>query len=100
MANTSLLLQILNQIFDAQKKCESENAVKTKRNLDRMQRIIEQEMNWKVHVPTGESYNETRTDCEATIMEGSKANRIADTLKPLVHSLTENKIIQKAVVLV
>ena len=94
------MLQILNQLFDAQKKCENEDATKTKRNLDRMKTMIEQELNWSIIDPIGEPYNESRTDCDATLTDSSNAKVIIETLKPIVRDNTNNAIIQRAVVLV
>ena len=58
-----------------------------------------EEMGYQIHNPSGEPYNETRTDCEASIA-GSKVDNlvVAEVIKPIVRR--QGVIIQKGVVIV
>ncbi|MEM9985913.1 MAG: hypothetical protein AAF804_12555, partial [Bacteroidota bacterium] len=61
-------LTIINQIFDLQKKVQDLSQAKSLgRNLTRMQGAVT-ELGFVWHDPTGENYDETRTDCEASIV--------------------------------
>ncbi|MBK8080453.1 MAG: hypothetical protein IPK25_09325 [Saprospiraceae bacterium] len=70
-------LDFMNQIFEIEKKAanlKEENSIQ--RNLNKMKGILEEEffkgsstIGLTYHNPLGESYSDTRTDCEATIWE-------------------------------
>jgi hypothetical protein len=99
----SPFLTLINQIFDLQRKVERmEQARSLHRNLRRMSEALA-EMGFTWHDPTGEPYDETRTDCEASIAGTATHNlRITETLKPIVR-LTHTghpQLIQRAVVVV
>ena len=99
----SPFLTLINQIFDLQRKVERmEQGRSLHRNLRRMSESLA-EMGFTWHDPTGEPYDETRTDCEASIAGDSSQNlRIVETLKPIVR-LTHGRhpqLIQRAVVVV
>ncbi len=96
-------LQILNQLFDMEKKMEKlEGSRSLARNMRRIKGLYE-EMGLTIHNPLNETYSETRTDCEATITGISAENLvIKEVIKPII---TENidglpHIVQKAVVIV
>lgn len=91
---------LVNQIFDVNRKIEEDH--KAKRNLDRAFRFID-DMEFKVVNPLGEPYDETRTDCEASIAGESTENLfIAEVIKPVIFKIENGspQIIQKAVVIV
>ncbi len=96
-------LTLINQLFDMQRKVERmEQARSLHRNVKRMGDALA-EMGFTWHDPTGEPYDETRTDCEASIAGDSSDNlRIVETLKPIVRLTHAGhpQLIQRAVVVV
>lgn len=102
MLSEDQLVFIINQLFDAEKKCgDKQEFISVLRNLRRINSMLTED-HVAIYSPLGESYNETRTDCEATIMEGgqNRAMTIQEVLKPMVADKQTKRIIQKAVVLV
>ena len=97
------IIGIINQIFDMEKKLERIPEAKSlQRNIRRIKSQLEA-MDIEYHNPLGERYDETRTDCEATISGSSNRNLvITEVIKPLVTTKMGNfqQIIQKAVVIV
>ncbi len=108
-------LDFMNQIFEIEKKVTSlkeENSIQ--RNLNKIKGILEEEyfkgsstIGFTYHNPIGESYSETRTDCEATISGTGVENlEIIEVIKPIIfYSYQENGkvikvIVQPAVVIV
>ena len=97
------LLKIVNQLFDMEKKIEilSDNT-SLQRNIRRIKTALA-EMNIEYHNPYGEKWDETRTDCEATISGTStKKLRITEVIKPIITQKEGafQQIIQKGVVIV
>lgn len=96
------LVTIINQIFDIEKKLAAGSTANLQRNVERIKAELA-DMGYAVHNPLHEKWDETRTDCEASISGALKPKMlIADVLKPIVH-YTENggkKLVQKAVVVV
>lgn len=96
-------LTLINQLFDLQRKVERMEAARSlHRNVKRMSEALT-EMGFTWHDPTGEPYDETRTDCEASIAGNSSHNlRIVETLKPIVRLTHAGhpQLIQRAVVVV
>ena len=102
-------LTILNQIFEIEnklKKVQEQNSIQ--RNIDRLKDLFETEalsegQGLMFHNPIGEKYNETRTDCEASISGSEFENlEIVDVLKPIIYLKVGNSkmVIQKAIVIV
>ncbi len=103
--NKLALLNIVNQIFDIEKKVNDlEHHEKFKRNFSRISFELEAGFNLVVKIPTGEKYSDGRMDCDANIVGEMKPGMIiSDTLKPVIYEKNEDgslKIIQKAVVIV
>jgi hypothetical protein len=107
------VLDILNQVFEIEKKAQrltEENSIH--RNVRKLRSQFEEgfrmavggmlvEVSLAYHDPTGEPYNETRTDCEASISGESADNlRIVETIKPIIRLQQAgiNLIVQRAVV--
>jgi len=105
----------MNQIFEIEKKSanlKEENSIQ--RNLNKMKGILEEEffkgsstIGLTYHNPLGESYSDTRTDCEATISGTGVENlEIIEVIKPIIfYAYHENEkvikvIVQPAVVIV
>jgi hypothetical protein len=108
-------LDFMNQIFEVEKKAtnlKEENSIQ--RNLNKMKGILEEEffkgsstIGLTYHNPIGESYSDTRTDCEATIAGTGVENlEIIEVIKPIIfYAYQENEkviklIVQPAVVIV
>jgi len=108
-------LDFINQIFEIEKKANNlneENSIQ--RNINKMKGIMEEEffkgtstIGLSYHNPLGETYTETRTDCEATISGTSVDDlEIIEVIKPIIfYSYQENEkvlrvIVQPAVVIV
>lgn len=100
---------ILNQLFEIENKLKAINESNSiQRNLDRIKDYFETDalsdgQGFIYYNPLGESYNETRTDCEASISGSSHENlEIIEVLKPIIYFKYANTqtIIQKAVVIV
>jgi hypothetical protein len=108
-------LDFMNQIFEIEKKSanlKEENSIQ--RNLNKMKGILEEEffkgsstIGLTYHNPLGESYSDTRTDCEATISGTGVENlEIIEVIKPIIfYAYHENEkvikvIVQPAVVIV
>jgi hypothetical protein len=89
-------LRIINQVFDIERKSAQNAAIL--RHIERIRSTFE-EMGYQIYNPSGEPYNETRTDCEASIA-GSKVDNlvVAEVIKPIVRR--QGVIIQKGVVIV
>lgn len=97
------ILQIVNQVFDMEKKLEKGNApTSIKRNIRRIKSSLE-DMGIHYHNPIGEAYKETRTDVEATI-SGNFSHRmfITEVIKPIITKREGNlqQIVQNGVVIV
>ena len=96
-------LPIINQLFEMQAKIkEAGKAESFERNFNRLYNIFEEE-GYLIQDPTGEAYNETRTDCEVSISGrlGSKM-KITRTIKPIIYLRKDGhlQLLQKAVVIV
>jgi hypothetical protein len=89
-------LDFMNQIFEIEKKAtnlKEENSIQ--RNINKMKGIIEEEffkgsstIGLTYHNPLGESYSDTRTDCEATISGTGVENlEIIEVIKPIIFML-------------
>ncbi len=100
---------ILNQLFEMEQKVRKlteQNSIQ--RTIDKMKNYFETEalpegQGLIYRNPIGESYNVTRTDCEATISGASHENlEIIEVLKPIIYVKYGNTqmITQKAIVIV
>lgn len=103
------ILFILNQLFEIENKLKNINESNSiQRNIDRMKGYFETDVltdgkGLVYYNPLGESYDETRTDCEASISGNSHENlEIIEVLKPIIYLKYANTqtILQKAVVIV
>lgn len=95
--------QVINQLFEIQYKIkELGQAGSFERNFNRLFSIFEDD-GFIIQDPTNEMYNDSRTDCEASIVGNlSSKMKIIKTLKPVIYKKVDNSLhlIQKAVVLV
>ncbi len=102
-------LFMLNQIFEMEQKTakiQEQNSIQ--RNIDRLKGFFETEalaenQGLIYHNPIGESFDETRTDCEATISGTGHENlKIIEVIKPIIYVKYSNTqmIAQKGIVIV
>ena len=105
-------LDLINQIFEIEKKAmniKEDNSIQ--RNINKINGLLEdgffKDVGLTYHNPLGESYTDTRTDCEATISGTSVENLgIIEVIKPIIfcsYKINENTIkdiAQPAVVIV
>jgi hypothetical protein len=105
-------LDLVNQIFEIEKKAtniKEDNSIQ--RNINKINGLLEEgffkDVGLTYHNPIGESYTDTRTDCEATIAGAEVENlEIIEVIKPIIfYSYKENEntfkiIAQPAVVIV
>lgn len=98
------LLFVLNQNFEIEKKMgRLDNGETLRRNVDRIYNRFEDDFGLRVEDVSGQPYNETRIDCEATVTgDATEGLVITEVIKPLIRQNIEgvSTIVQKAVVLV
>ncbi len=105
-----LLIDIINQLFEIEKKAsEIQENNSIQRNVNKLKDII---LNNFIDLngaelmyfnPIGESFVDTRTDCEASIAGTSIENLvITEVIKPIIRYQKGdfNMIVQKAIVVV
>ncbi len=90
-----LYLDIVNQIFEIEKKANKlQESNSIQRNINKLREILQNDLSEQseepagliYHNPIGEDYNETRTDCEASIAGSSTENlKITDVIKPIIR---------------
>jgi hypothetical protein len=95
-------IHIINQLFELQSRLkDSPVASQVERNFTRLFTIFEED-GYLIQDPTGEAYQETRTDCEVSITGrlGSKMS-ITRTIKPIIYLRKDGSIqlLQKGVVI-
>lgn len=99
-----VLIKMVNQLFEIQKKTIGKSELAgISRNLERISEYMG-ELGFSLHNPISESYNETRTDCEANIA-GNISNKmiISEVIKPIIYFTDESNrkcIVQRGVVIV
>ena len=111
--NTSIsvpkkLIEILDQVFEIEKKLESiKERNSLERNINRIKEIFEyinSDAGIIYHNPIGEKYSENRTDLEASIAGNSIDDLvITEVIKPIIRVKTSSgltTIIRKGVVVV
>ena len=96
-------IQLINQIVEIRQKISEEKLDKKfERNFNRIFSIFE-EKGFICQYPLGERYNETRADCDATII-GKESNNmtIVQVIKPIIYKKTSDGpiLVQKGIVMV
>lgn len=97
-----LTLILINQLFEIERKLVTKQVNAVDRNLERVKHDL-QENGIKVIDPTGEKYEDTRTDCQASIIGDLGKNMvITRTMKPIVISNGPNgmELVQRGTVIV
>lgn len=95
------VIEVLNQLFEIEKKKKQFQFERIDRNLDRLVWLFEQE-GYTYQDPTGELYNETRTDCQATFLSENEPFVIKETIKPIILKTEDgvSTIVQQARVII
>lgn len=101
---------MLNQIFEIEKKVSTIKESHTiTRNLNNLKNLFEIKLDdhnhakLVIHDPIGEEYDQTRTDCNASIAgEHTEDLVIAEVIKPIIRLQMNGitQIVQQAVVIV
>jgi molecular chaperone GrpE (heat shock protein) len=95
--------KMANLVFEIEKKVLAKEAhTALQRIQDKMKRVLE-EAGVYIYDPTGEKYNETRTDVEASISGSSTSELvITDVIKPILYTANDGRkqLIQQGVVIV
>ena len=92
--------EIINQLFEIEKKVSDHNLDMLTRNLTRIHHQLE-EMGYQIVNPVGKRYDERDASVEANILNPN-ATMITRVLKPVIYT-TENgnyTLLQKGVVIV
>jgi hypothetical protein len=96
-------IQLINQVTEIKQKIAQEKLEgKFERNFNRIFSVFEEE-GFICQYPLGEKYNETRTDCEATIIGSDSKNMvITQVIKPVIYKRMPEglTLVQKGVVMV
>jgi ferritin-like metal-binding protein YciE len=105
-----VFLDMLNQVFELEKKAEKlQESNSLIRNINNLKRLFEEKLYAKSEAgfvyenPIGQTYTDTRTDCDASITsEGNDNLVITEVLKPIIRLRQGglNQLVQKAVVIV
>lgn len=108
-------LDLVNQVFEIDKKSaliQEDHSLS--RNITKLRNLIENELfqdgqgtiGLSYHNPIGETYSDSRADCEASIAgTGSENLDIVEVIKPIIFfsfredGLIRKTIVQKAVVI-
>ena len=94
---------LINQIIEIKQKISDEKLDKKfERNFNRIFSLLEED-GFICQYPIGEKYNETRADCEATIIGTESANMvITQIIKPIIYKKTPGgcTLAQKGIVMV
>jgi len=102
-------LFILNQVFEIEQKIgKLKECGSVRRNIDKIKEVFSLHLFGEnagliIHNPEGESYSETRTDCNASISGTKSENlKIVEVIKPIILFVENGKaqLAQKAVVVV
>lgn len=105
-------LDAINQVFEIEKKVNSlKEETSILRNVNKLKGLFEDGIfsggGFTYHNPLGETYTDTRTDCEATISGTGVENlEIIEVIKPIINysyqesDKTIKVIVQPAVVIV
>jgi hypothetical protein len=94
------IINIINQVFEIEKKLGAASNIQ--RNIDRIKAELS-EIGYDYHNPVHEGWDETRTDCEASVAGSLKTRMmITEVIKPVIHHKEDSgkKLVQKAIVIV
>lgn len=100
------MIQMVNQVFEMERKLSKIDTSSgpqrgLQRSLRRMKQTL-QDLGYSYHDPIGESYDETRTDCDASISGVETENLvIKEVIKPIIREGGNfGRIVQQGIVIV
>jgi hypothetical protein len=97
------LLVVLNQVFEIEKKLSLHGDPNNLgRNINRIKDAME-ELSFFYEDPTGQDFQETRTDLEATISgKGTEGLKVVEVIKPIIRvgQRDLSRVVQKGIVVV
>jgi hypothetical protein len=97
------MINLINQVFEIEQKlARIDDTLRLGRNTDRMKHEL-QLLGFTFSDPTGQHFDESRTDCDANILgELSESMYISKVLKPVVYYESEGlkTVVQRAVAIV
>lgn len=100
--NDDFIVQLINQIHDLDKKASAKEEKSLLRNINRIKELIQEE-GFLILNPIGEAFDDTRTDCEASIAgDQTEKLKIVEVIKPVVYkksSQGEATLIQRGIVI-
>lgn len=95
-------INIINQLFEMQSKMKETGAAGNfERNFNRLFNMFDEE-GYIIQDPSGEPYNDKRTDCEVSISGRlSSKMKITRTIKPIIYLKKDGslQLVQKGVVI-
>lgn len=102
--NAAAWIGLINQLFEIEQRVRpKKEVIDATRQFDRI-RIHLEELGFKYHSPVNEHYQETRTDCEASVVGDYVDGKmiISRVIKPIIYRVEENKtvLLQRAIVVV
>jgi hypothetical protein len=98
-------LTVLNQLFELEIKISGNSLPEHAQYLRHVSKIKDamEEQGLFYENPCGQSYNETRTDVEASVAGGSTENlHVVQVIKPIIREGTRalSRVVQKGIVVV
>jgi len=102
MVQDKVLINIINRLHNLEVRLKATGQYdKVSRSFVSISKAIE-EADWLVHNPIAESYDETRSDCDASI-SGEKITDlyISDVIKPIIYIQKKglNELVQRGIVI-
>ena len=94
------MLQIINQIFEIEKKSKEQNTTTFERNIERLYHEFAQ-MGYTIINPIGSVYDPRDTSVEYNLIGNPENAVVTKVLKPIIYLEDENqkKIVQKGIVI-
>lgn len=94
------MIDLINQIYEIQRKADEINAVQFKRNFERIFVELE-EMGYHIQIPLNKKYNENDTSMEGMLLN-SNSDVIKKVIKPIIYKKEGDSVmlIQKGIVIV
>jgi hypothetical protein len=93
-------LAIINQIFEIEQRLTQENIEeKFARNFEKISALLADD-GYKISNPIGETFSETRTDIDASLIGNSSKPKIIRVIKPIIYLQKDGgvSLIQKGIV--
>lgn len=94
------MINIINQIFEIEKKAKEQNLNIFDRNVERIYHELD-EMGYHIENPLGKFYDERDASIEANLVGNSSHPKITKVLKPAIFEKDSDNmaLVQKAIVI-